>query len=491
MSQHLAEQVCFDFFSRLPIVVEARDVQVSSDAGILPLRQFDDQIRYTQRFIACLNDPRAPERIDHGVDEMVRQRFYGLLAGYEDCNDHDTLRGDPVFKRVSGRTPDQPGLASQPTLSRFENAVDIDSLERLHDFFIDDFIASFDAPPASITLDVDAWDDPCHGQQQLALFHGYFDQYPYFPLTISCAETDHVLWTALRPGAVHAALGADDDLEHVVNRLRQAWPDVHIHVRGDAGCGVPWMYAVCERLQLEYTFGLAGNPVLKRAADELQQQAVRQFDQTGQPQRRFNQFSYRAGTWKNFRRVIVKAEANALGTNRRWIITNRPQPTVLPAAVYDAYAERGESENRNKELKRGVMADRLSCHRYLANYFRLQLHAAALNLAVRLRRVVAAPPTLTASGDPDSSRVPVADPALPVAALAGAERRRYHNRRRQQDPLGEGHLSTWRMMVIKVAGEVIQTTRRIVVRLPSHWPHLEWFRHICRCIARRSVQAVT
>jgi len=322
------------------------------------------------------------------------------------------------------------------------------------------------------------------------LFHGYFDQYQYFPLTISCAETDYVLWTALRPGAVHAALGADDDLEYIIPRLRRAWPDVRIHVRGDAGCGVPWMYAVCERLGVQYTFGLAANSVLKDASDALLDRAVKRFEETRVAQRLFDQFFYRAGSWKDFRRVIVKAEGNALGTNRRFIVTDRPGAAVLPQAAYDAYAERGESENRNKELKCGVSADRLSCHRFVANYFRLQLHAAALNLAVRLRRVVAIPPALTALDDSDPQRVPVADPTLPVAALSGTERRRYHNRRRQQDPLGEGHLSTWRTMVIKVAGEVIQSTRRIRVRVPSHWPHLGWFRHVCACIAAGRAQAV-
>ncbi|HEY3245062.1 MAG TPA: transposase [Phycisphaerae bacterium] len=165
-----------------------------------------------------------------------------LLAGYEDCNDHDTLRSNPVFKLVSGRAPEAAALASQPTLSRFENAIDIPSLWRLHDFFIDDFIRSFARPPGSLTFDLDAWDDPCHGTQQLALFHGFYDQFQYLPLLITSAETKQILWPALRPGHVHAALGADDDLEYLVQRLRQAWPDVVIHVRGDAGFGMPWMY---------------------------------------------------------------------------------------------------------------------------------------------------------------------------------------------------------------------------------------------------------
>jgi hypothetical protein len=502
MSEQRVEQTTFDFFSRLPVVVEPTEAQLSSDVGILPIRQFDDQIGYTERLAACLNDPRDPDRIDHPVAEMVRQRLYGILAGYEDCNDHDGLRSDPVFKIVSGRAPNGDDLASQPTLSRFENLIDIPSLWRVHDFFIDDFLRSFDCPPASITLDLDAVDDPCHGQQQLAFFHGFYDQYQYLPLVISCAETKQILWVALRPGNVHAALGADDDLEYIVRRIRAAWPDVVIHVRGDAGCGVPWMYAVCERLDLFYTFGLAANRVLKEVTDFLLEQAVAAYEQTHEPQRLFTQFLYRAGSWKQYRRVIVKAECNRIGTNRRFVVTNRPGAAVLPGAAYDDYAGRGESENRNKELKEGVSADRLSCHRFVANYFRLQLHAAALNLLVRLRAVVADPPALGAEHDPRrgalpheerANLVPVQDPTLPIAALAKPERRRYQNYRCRKDPLGEGHLATWRTLLIKVAGEVIQSARRILIRIPAHWPYRRWLQEVCRRLGelRRSAQVQT
>ncbi len=483
MSTQAVAQISFGFFSRLPVVVEAQDVQASSDAGILPLRQFDDQLGLTERFIACLNDPRIAEQVDHPLAEMVRQRLYGILAGYEDCNDHDTLRGDPVFKLVSGRAPHDPrDLASQPTLSRFENAVDVDTLFRLQDFFLDEFLRSFAHPPGSLTLDFDAVDDPCHGQQQLALFHGFYDQYQYLPLVISCAETKQVLRVALRHGTAHAALGADDDLVEIVTRLRQAWPDVHLHVRGDAGFAVPRLYELCERLELDYSFGLASNPVLQRASDDLLQQAVQQFAQTGQPQRRFTQLLYRANSWPNPRRVIVKAECHRPGTNRRFVVTNRPGAAVLPEAAYDEYAARGESENRNKELKCDLAADRLSCQRFLANYFRLCLHGAALNLLVQLRAVVAAPPALRTWDESDAERVPVADPGLPVAALTGGERRRYHNYRQRQDPLGQGHLPTWQRLLIKVAGQVLQSARRILVRVPAHWPHLSYFRHVCERI---------
>ena len=484
MVLHSVARFVFDFFSRLPIVVEPKEVQLSSDVGLLPIRQFDDQIGFTDRFVAALADPRDPTKIDHSVAEMVRQRIYGILAGYEDCNDHDTLRSDPVFKIVADRHPEDDDLASQPTLSRFENAVDIASLFRLEDFFLDDFIWSFPTPPSRITLDFDATDDPCHGQQQLVLFHGFYEQYQYLPIVISCAQTQQVLRAGLRHGTAHAALGAEDDLTEIVTRLREAWPDVVIEVRGDAGFGVPELYEACEQLGVLYAFGLAANAVLKRATEPLMQRAVQQFEQTGEPVRLFDQFLYRAGSWKNARRVIVKAECNRQGTNRRFIVTNRPGAAILPEAGYDDYVERGESENRHHELKTGLAGDRLSCHRFVANYFRLQLHTAALNLLIRLRSVVADPPPLTCENDPNGNAVPVADPTVPVEALAGHERHRYHTRRRQKDPLGKGHIETWRTHLIKVAGEVTQSARRLFITIPAHWPHLTWFRHVCDRLAQ-------
>jgi len=177
--EQTAERIRFDFLPGLPIVVEPKATLMSSDAGMIPIRQFDDQIGFSERFVSCLHDPRDPALIDHGFDEMARQRIYGILAGYEDCNDHDALRCDAVFKLIGGRKPDEEPLASQPTLSRFENAVDIPSLWRLHDFFLDDFIRSFDRPPSHLTLDIDALHDPCHGHQQLVFFHGFYEQYQY------------------------------------------------------------------------------------------------------------------------------------------------------------------------------------------------------------------------------------------------------------------------------------------------------------------------
>jgi hypothetical protein len=470
MSIQPVHQGTFSFF-KLPIVVEASVALLSSDAGLLAIRAFDEGIDLTRSFAAVLNDPRDPKLFEHSFLDMTRSRIYGILADYVDQNDHDTLRSDPVFKLIADRLPNGPDLASQPTLSRFENTPDIPALKRLREQLVDQFIASFVVPPRRLTFDLDAVDDPTHGVQQLSLFHGYFGQYQYFPSFITSADNDQVVVLSLRPGSVHAALGADDDLRYLVERLRRVWPDVRICIRGDAGYGMPWMYAVCEDLDVEYLFGLAANKKLQRASETLVAEAVRKFEETKTPQRLFDAFWYQAGTWEQARWVIVKAEANAQGTNRRFIVTNRPGAQVVPGAAYDDYAERGESENRNKELKCGLQIDRTSDHRFLANFFRLYLHAAAFNLMARFRQAMALP------------SVPKPTSEVPPQALKDAERRRHYQRCRQRDPLAQAQPCTWRTLLIKAAAEIIVTTRRVVVRLSAHWPNLDYFQRVCQSLA--------
>jgi hypothetical protein len=459
-------QLSFDFLPKKPIVVSPETAQLTSDAGLLPIRQFDERIGMTAQFAAALHDPRNQPSTDHSFAEMVRMRIYGILADYADQNDHDVLRSDPVFKILAGRSPSDPDLASQPTLSRFENAIDIPSLKRLQDVLIDQFIASFPTPPRHLTFDIDVFDDPTHGQQQLTFFHGYYDQYQYLPRAITCKENDLVVMVALLFGTAPPTLGIEDDLSHLVARLREVWPDVQISIRGDSGFGVPLMYNLCEELRLDYTLGIGMNAVIKRRSEDLLAEAVQQYELTGQPQRLFTAFWYQAASWPSARWTIVKAEAHTQGTNRRAVVSNRPGAALLPQATYDEYTERGESENRNKELKCGLETDRLSDHRYMANLFRLYLHTTAANLLARLRRHTAAPPT------------PRSPSELPVEALAGKERRDYFNHRRERDPLGEGHPCTWRTRLIKVAAEIAVRSRRIIVRLSASWPYLDHYRRV-------------
>jgi len=193
----------FDFYEPLPIQVEVSDAPITSDAGLLPLRQFDDRIGLTQQFAAALHDPRDPAHIDHTFPEMVRSRVFGILAGYADQNDHDTLRTDPVFKLIANRSPDDADLNSQPTLSRSENLINIPSLFRLRDVLIDQFIASFTQPPITLAFDLDAVDDSTHGSQQLSFFHAFYDQYQYLPLVTTCAENDAIVMLSLRHGTAN------------------------------------------------------------------------------------------------------------------------------------------------------------------------------------------------------------------------------------------------------------------------------------------------
>ena len=463
-------QETFEFFAQMPIVVEQVDAHLSTDAGLLPIRQLDDALGLTEQFAAALIDPRTGNALTHSYLEMTRSRVYGILAGYEDQNDHDALRSDAVFKLIAGRSPEDDDLASQPTLSRFENAIGPKSLFRLQDVLIDQFIASFDEPPTQLTLDIDTFDDPTHGEQQLTFFHGYYDQYQYQPRVVTCAENDQVVMAALLFGTASPTLGVVEDLEYLVTRLRAVWPDVRIVIRADSGFAVPKFYEACERLQLDYTIGLKINAVLKRESDDLLAEAVEHFEATGQPQRLFTAFSYQAGSWDQARWVVVKAEAHEQGTNRRVVVTNRSGAFVLPQAAYDEYVERGESENRNKELKCSLSADRLSDHRFMANYFRLYLHVLSANLLVRVRRLVADPPT------PESGN------EVPTEALASRDRKRWFNRRREHDPLGEGHAETWRMRLIKVAAEIVVSTRRVLVRLSGSWPFLKHYQAVSAAV---------
>jgi hypothetical protein len=463
-------QETFGFFPEVPIVVEPVQVYLSSDGGLLPIRQLDETLGLTEQFAAVLVDPRDGPNLTHSYLEMTRMRVYGILAGYEDQNDHDALRSDPVFKLIAGRSPDGDDMASQPTLSRFENSITPGSLLCVQDVFIDQFIASFSVPPTHLTFDIDVFDDAVHGQQQLTFFHGYYDQYQYLPRVITCAEKDLVVMAALLFGTAPPTLGLEDDLAYLVRRLREVWPDVRISIRADSGFAVPSVYLACEALQLDYTIGLKMNAVLQRNSEETLQQAVASFQQTGQPQRLFVAFWYQAESWPAERFVVVKTEANAEGTNRRAVVSNRPGAPVLPQAAYDEYAERGESENRNKELKRSLRGDRLSDHRFMANYFRLYMHCCAANLLVRVRQVAADPP----SPQPPSE--------LPTEALKGRDRKRYFNQRRKHDPLGEGHAETWRLRLIKVACQIVVSTRRVLVRLCGTWPFLDHYRDVSAAV---------
>lgn len=464
MNSQTVWQRTLGFLARKPVVIETSQAELTSDAGLLPLRQFDETLGFTRMFAEALHDSRDPRFVVHSFLEMTRARVFGILADYEDQNDHDTLRHDPAFKLIAGGSLEKT-LASQPTHSRFENAIDVPSLNRLRDVLIDQFIDAFESSPGRLTLDIDTFDDPAHGSQQLVLFHGHYGQHQYQPRVITCAENDMIVMPCLLYGSAPAAIGAADDVTYLVERLRAAWPDIDIELRADTGFAAPEMFDACERLRIWYSIGFGMNPVLKRRSETLFDAAKSAYEQTGEPQRQFTSFEYQSRSWPHARRTIVKCEANSEGTNRRGVVTNRPGASLLPEAAYDDYVDRGESENRNKELKCGLSTDRLSDHRFMANLFRLYLHVQAHNLLVRIRREIAAPPACPSD-------------EIPAEALPIAERKQFENHRRRTDPLGEGQPATWRSLVIKVAAEIVETSRCIRVKLSSSWPHQDRFANI-------------
>jgi hypothetical protein len=304
---------------------------------------------------------RGPVR--HSRRTLVRQRVLQIACGYEDQDDADTLRTDPLLKLACGRAPESGAdLASQPTLSRLENAVGWRTCYRLGQALLAIYLqererlAGGHAPP-HVLLDLDGTDDPTHGEQEGSAYHGYYRQHMYHPLLIFDGDTDQLLTAVLRPGTVHASRGVVAVLKRVVRALRARWPAVHIELRADSGFAVPALYAWCDQQGIVYTIGLATNPRLEVLAAPLLAQARQQQAQTGQKVRLASEASYAAQSWPQERRVVYKAEALAKGPNTRFVVTTRPD---APLALYNWYVRRGEPEQWIDDLKNGCFADRLS-----------------------------------------------------------------------------------------------------------------------------------
>jgi hypothetical protein len=426
---------------RKPVVARFDGGALSSDAGVALLAGVDRRLGLTERLARCLVDARDQGRVRHEVVEMVQQRIYQIACGYEDCNDADTLRADPVFKLAVGRLPQEDDLASQPTLSRLENGATRAALFAMSEELVAHYCERHaDSHPLTIVLDADATDDETHGHQQLSFFHGFYDEHCYLPLLVFAqaeAEGEQELLAAvLRPGNVHAGHRAMAIMERIVERLRGSFPRSRLLLRGDSGLALPEVYDGCEALQVLYVISVAKNPRLLELAEPFLERARAQYAETGESVQVFGEFSYAAESWSHRRRVVVKAEVMSRGDNPRFVVTSIPASELDPEAVYELYRQRGDPENRIKELKVDLSADRLSCHRFLANQFRLLLHAAAYLLMQAMR-----------------------------AALAGTE-------------LARAQVGTLRLRLLKVGARVIESCRRVSLRLPSAYPWPEFWHHL-------------
>jgi Transposase DDE domain group 1 len=360
--------------------------QISSDGGLPWVVHAEAALGVCAALAACVPEWRRGG-VRHSLEALVRQRVFQIACGYEDQNDADRLRSDPMFKLACGRLPaSEADLASQPTLSRLENAVDRWAVERLAATLADVYVRERGraGAPTRIVLDLDGTDDPAHGEQEGVRYHGYYRQHMYHPLLAFDGDTGQLITAVLRPGNVHGSRFVVLALRRLLRKLRAAWPGVPVEVRADSGFATPRLFAWCEAQQVDYTIGLIPNPVLERRAAALLAQARAQSaEREGAKVRLADETRYQAGTWPVARRVVFKAEILEKGPNTRFVVTTRSD---APLDLYDWYVDRGEAENRIKDFKNALSADRLSDHGFWANAFRLLLHAAAYWLLDQLRR---------------------------------------------------------------------------------------------------------
>lgn len=427
-------QLNFSFYRNQPICADFSGGQITSEAGLLPLRAFDDRHHLSRDWAACLSDPRRADRVEHSTLILLRQRVYQIVAGYEDANDADRLRHDPMLQIIADQKLGDP-LGSQPTLSRWENRVSGRELVRWNDLLVEQFIRLCGEQVrqrGEILLDIDSTDDPTHGQQQFSFFNGAYNQHMYHPMLIFERHTGCLLSARLRAGNASSHARIVPMLLRLLPRLQAAFPGVRIKLRGDAGFALPLLYQFCEFFRIQYALGIPANCVFQRRAEPLQKKLKRRYRRSQLPQRSFSSFRHRARSWSRQRRICYKAEHTATGTNLRFVITNCPGRA---SDIFAFYNDRGECENRIEELKNGFRADRLSCHRFLANAFRLLLHSLAYNL-VNLFRL-----------------------QLPL-------------------PWPSAQIETLRARLFKIGARVRHTARCIRVHLATGWPFQSLFRDV-------------
>ena len=408
--------------------------RLTSDAGALLLGEVDRRTGLFDAICDCIPDPRDPRYTWHDQRDMLAQRILAIALGYEDLNDHETLRDDASLQVASHVDPDRDfPLASPSTLCRLENRVTRKAMFEMSGVLVDQFLTAYETPPEEIVLDFDATDDPLHGEQEGRFFHGYYKHYCFLPLYVFCGE--HLLCSYLRPSNIDAAKHSRAILKLLVDRIRQVWPEVKIIVRGDSGFCRWRLMRWCEKHDVSYIFGLARNQVLERLLSPLMEQAEQQYQQSEQKQRLFADVQYAAQSWNRKRRVIMKAEYLPKGTNPRFVVTNLSGDAQT---LYDElYALRGDMENRIKEQQLMLFADRTSCHEFQANQFRLLLSSCAYVLVQSLRRI----------------------------ALADTK-------------LAKAQVSTIRLKLFKVAARVTTSVRRIVFHFASQYPYQDLFRQI-------------
>jgi hypothetical protein len=452
MATDCIAQVTFGFEPKgKPVVARFDTPHASSDGGAVLLKSLDTQLQLTKRVAACLVDERQPGKVHHETLELLRQRVFGIACGYADCNDAARLADDAIHKLLLDRDPlAGRALASQPTLSRFENAVPWwqlrDMAHVLADTVIETHRRRLKGRATRITIDLDPTDDPTHGQQEFSFFNGHYDTWCYLPVvaTVTFNEEPEQFAVAavLRPGNAPASRGARGLLRRLLGKVRTAFPQATVRVRLDGGFAHPKLFTFLEQQQVEYVVAMASNGRLEKRARRLLGKARMRSKATGQTEHVYGETRYAARTWARRRRVIIKAEVvrhpgRAPKNNPRFVVTNLPD---APEGVYRFYCGRGDVENRLKELHHGLELDRTSCSRFVANQFRVLLALGAYILFQEL------------------------------------------GRRAAHTPCADAQVTTLRERLIKLAVWVDRSARRIVLHLPSSFPWLATWRQLARAV---------
>jgi len=434
-------QTTFSFEAHFSRRVEARfdGQQTTTEGGALLLREVDRKIGLLKRVAACFTDARAPERIEHALSEMLAQRIYGLALGYEDLNDHEELRNDPLLGMLAGRRDLNTPLAGKSTLNRLEltpvgspaaeryNKISY-SAEALDELLVELFLEAHPRAPREIVLDLDATDTPLHGRQEARFFHGYYGHYCYLPLYVFCG--DHLLCARLRPSNIDASAGSLEEVQRIVRQIRARWPKVKIILRADSGFCREELLAWCENHEVDYVFGFARNQRLRRIIGRAMQEAQQEHRRTGKSARVFTEFAYRTKkSWSRARRVVAKAEQLEGKENPRYLVTSLGKEAWPAQQLYEQlYCARGEMENRIKE-QLSLFSDRLSTETLRANQLRLYFSSLAYVLLEALRRL----------------------------GLANTE-------------WAEAQADTIRLKLLKIAAEVRITARRMWIRYSCAYP---------------------
>ena len=414
---------------------------VTSDVGVLVMKETADKIGIINQLAEAIHDERHQSYVKHEITELLMQRIFQIVCGYEDANDADDLRIDPGFKAACDRLPSEADLASQATITRFENSISTKDIYRIAAVFVDRFVASYAAPPEAIILDIDDTEDETHGAQQMSLFNAYHDEYCYMPLFIFEGQSGQLISSILRPGKRPNGKQIRSIIKRVITRIRSVWPKVGILVRGDSHFATPELYSWCDTHNIHYILGLTKNSILKELAQSTMSATKLRYETFGDKTRVYKEVYYQASSWHRPLRVVIMAEVSAMGENLRFVVTSLEHGQS--SFIYEtAYCGRGQMENFIKDHKIALKSGRTSCHSFTANCFRLMLHSAAYIIMHTLRE----------------------------KALAGTT-------------LANAQFDTIRLKLLKIGAEVRELKTRLHFTLPASCPVKDIFATMVRNIA--------